>query len=120
MDSRLGCAEGLCIGSGPSKPSSSPRPVTSCFPRWPSGRFDAAHAPELSNLFFCGISDLSTIDSGSCGGEYERFRGRVKQSKTHSGQATLAEVIKELVAGSAGERHLFRNEVLIVENDVEK
>jgi hypothetical protein len=48
-----------------------------------------------------------------------------KKSKKQSAKATLAEVIKEMakprVAMSAREHsHILRNEVLVVENDVEK
>ena len=48
-----------------------------------------------------------------------------KKTKKQSAQATLAEVIKEMarprVAMSAREHsHIFRNEVLVVKNDVEK
>src|ERR1035441_203859 len=48
-----------------------------------------------------------------------------KKTKKQSAKATLAEVIKEMakprVASSAREhRHILRNEILVVENDVEK
>jgi TolA-binding protein len=48
-----------------------------------------------------------------------------KKSKKQSAKATLAEVVKEMakprVAMSAREHsHFLRNEVLVVENDVEK
>jgi hypothetical protein len=48
-----------------------------------------------------------------------------KETKKQSAKATLAEVIKEMakprVASSAREhRHIFRDDVLVVENDVEK
>jgi hypothetical protein len=48
-----------------------------------------------------------------------------KKAKKQSAQTTLAEVIKEMarprVAMSAREHsHIFRNEVLVVKNDVEK
>jgi hypothetical protein len=48
-----------------------------------------------------------------------------KQTKKQSAKATLAEVIKEMakprVASSAQEHsHILRNDVLVVENDVEK
>jgi hypothetical protein len=48
-----------------------------------------------------------------------------KKTKKQSAQTTLAEVIKEMakprVARSAREHsHIFRNEVLVVKNDVEK
>lgn len=47
------------------------------------------------------------------------------KNKKQSAKATLAEVIKEMakprVASSAREhRHIFRDEVLVVENNVEK
>jgi len=53
-----------------------------------------------------------------------RTMGREK-TKKQSAKATLAEVIKEMakprVASSAREhRHIMRNEILVVENDVEK
>ena len=48
-----------------------------------------------------------------------------KKTKKQSAKATLAEVTKEMaeprVASSAREhRHILRNEILVVENDVEK
>ena len=51
--------------------------------------------------------------------------GKKKTKKKRSAKATLAEVIKEMakprVASSAREhRHIARNEILVVENDVEK
>ena len=50
---------------------------------------------------------------------------RKKRTKKQSPKATLAEVVKEMekprVAMSAREhRHIVRNEVLVVENDVEE